>query len=81
MGKNLYERRLERASRKKPPPSEAELKNIVVKRAEEFSQAYWSTDGWSRACERKAFLLNMAVEQLKARRHYKAPSLNTAARE
>jgi predicted NUDIX family phosphoesterase len=68
MGKNLYERRKVRASKAMPPPTAEELKALVVKRAEMFVDEYMRTEGWSRMCERKALLLNMAVAHYRGRR-------------
>lgn len=50
-----------------------EFKNIVVRRAKDFSKEWVRTDGWSVACERKALLLNEAVERLMARESMYCP--------
>jgi len=73
MAKNLYERRLARSKQVKPPPSVSVLKEVIVKRACSFAREYMQTDGWSRMCERKAILLNMAVEHYEARIKFKPP--------
>jgi hypothetical protein len=66
MGKNLYERRKERANKRVPPATYKELERLVIKRAADFCKTYWITDGWSKTCECKALMLNMAVEHLLA---------------
>lgn len=68
MGKNLYERRKARAAKPVPAAKYRELELVVLKRAADFCDEYMATDGWSRRCERKAMMLNMAVEHLKARK-------------
>lgn len=68
MGKNLYERRKARAAKPTPPAKYRELELLVIKRAAMFCEEYMATDGWSRMCERKAMLLNAAVEHLLARK-------------
>lgn len=68
MGKNLYERRKARAAKPVPPATFRQLETVVLKRAAEFCEEFMQTDGWSRRCERKAMVLNMAVEHLLSRR-------------
>lgn len=68
MGKNLYERRKARAAKPVPPATYRQLEQVVLKRAASFCEEYMQTDGWSRQCERKAMLLNLAVEHLASRR-------------
>lgn len=64
MGKNRYERSKKPAS----PATFRQLEQVVLKRAAMFCEEYMATDGWSRQCERKAMLLNLAVEHLLSRR-------------
>lgn len=68
VGKNAYERRKARAAKPVSPAEYRELEVIVLKRAALFCEEYMATDGWSRMCERKAMLLNLAVEHLLARK-------------
>lgn len=68
MGKNLYERRKARAAKPVPRATYRQLEKLVITRAASFCQQYMQTDGWSRECERKAMLLNMAVEHLLSKR-------------
>lgn len=68
MGKNLYERRKARQAKPVPPAEYRELELVVLKRAADFCDEYMATDGWSRRCERKAYMLNMAVEHLQSRK-------------
>lgn len=73
MGKNLYERRKARAAKPVPPATYRQLEQVVLKRAAEFCDLFMQTDGWSRQCERKAMILNMAVEHLLSRRAAQPP--------
>lgn len=68
MGKNLYERRKARAAKPVAPATFRQLEQVVIKRATMFCDEYMATDGWSRQCERKAMLLNLAVEYMLSRR-------------
>lgn len=68
MGRNLYERRKARAAKPVPPATYRQLEVVVLKRAAVFCEQFMQTDGWSRECERKAMLLNMAVEHMLSRR-------------
>lgn len=68
MGKNLYERRKARAAKPVPPAKYRELELLVIKQATSFCDEFMTTDGWSRQCERKAILLNIAVSHLVARK-------------
>lgn len=79
MGKNIYERRKRRFAQPVPPATYRQLEQVVLKRAESFCAEYVSTDGWSRKCERKALLLNLAVEHLLARRPEKQSAPETKA--
>lgn len=78
MGKNLYERRKARAAKPVPRATYRQMEKVVLTRAADFCQEYMSTDGWSRQCERKAMLLNMAVEHLAARKP--EPEVTTAGK-
>lgn len=68
MGKNLYERRKARAAKPVPRATYRQMEELVITRAAAFCQQYMQTDGWSRECERRAMLLNLAVEHLAARK-------------
>lgn len=68
VGKNAYERRKARLAKPVPAATYRELELVVLKRAADFCEKYMQTDGWSRECERRAFMLNLAVERLQARK-------------
>lgn len=67
MAKNLYERRLARAAKHRPGPTQEELRAIVVNRARIFTKEWLKTDGWSKLCESKAMLLHMALKKFDER--------------
>lgn len=67
MGKNLYERRKARVMQKPPTATKRQVEVVLMQRACEFAREYMATEGWSRKCERKAILLNMAAEHYEAR--------------
>lgn len=79
MGKNRYERRKAKERQPVPPATFRQLEQVVIKRAIAFCDEYMATDGWSRKCERKAMLLNLAVEHLVARRPNNSTSQETTA--